>query len=288
MQPDITLTGARARPLRLDIHPAWALLFPLLAIPLALYYLPEAYPAGNALWYWGVALVAGFGALLSALAHEGGHLLAARLVALPLARVTLYPFGGVPRFAASAPSRRAILFFALGGPLASVLTAGLLAALWLATGEAPVLWLALYNLALGLLNLLPAQPLDGVRLFNAVAPTAGGDDVYQGNDDFRSRITYWLGQGVGLVLIWCGGITLLLGTQPADGLLLIFFGALIQWANVDYHPEEEGPSSARADAGVAARKGVALGAPAERGRSERGGGGPLRQAPHSETGARAR
>ncbi|MDX1664041.1 MAG: hypothetical protein R3272_09620 [Candidatus Promineifilaceae bacterium] len=283
MQSKISLTGARARPLRLRIHPSWAILLPLLALPLALYYLPEAYPAFSTSWYWTAGFAAGLGVLLSAMAHEAGHLLAAHAVDLPLARVTLYPFGGVPRFVASSPSRHAMLVFALGGPLASALTAAVLGGLWLATGQAIVLWLALFNLVLGLLNLLPAQPLDGVRLLNALAPADDGrSEQYEAGDRFRARITFWLGEAVALVFIWSGGMTLLLGEQLADGFLLLFFGALLQWVNVDYYPDKDAPP-ATAEAADEAKETLA----AVQGTSLQTSEGAVRSLPDAAASAKA-
>lgn len=120
------------------------------------------------------ALVAGecellLAAVLSLAVHEAAHLIAARNLGMPAARVTLYPFGAVMRLDALLSDKRGEWIVAAAGPLGSLTFAALLKL------SEPILpssaWIGRMtetNLAITLLNLLPAFPLDGGRIFRAL------------------------------------------------------------------------------------------------------------------------
>ncbi|MGI6036757.1 MAG: site-2 protease family protein [Limnochordia bacterium] len=104
------------------------------------------------------------------LLHELGHILAARSFGLQVREVELLPFGGVARIDGLLEADPLIEgAIALAGPLTSFFLAGL--TYYLLQVEAfPIPWLHIAlrtNLAVGTLNLLPAMPLDGGRLYRA-------------------------------------------------------------------------------------------------------------------------
>lgn len=125
---------------------------------------------------WGVtALLGRLYALLPVLAalalHEGGHLLAARLVGARIREMEITPYGGVmtvEQMEGLSPGRA--FFLALGGPLFSL--AGCCLALpLLRAGWADFDFIAGFfrgNLFMLALNLLPALPLDGGRMLRAL------------------------------------------------------------------------------------------------------------------------
>lgn len=103
----------------------------------------------------------------SLLVHEGGHLLAARLVRAPVRSCTVMPYGGeidIPLF--SRLPKRDRLFIVSGGPAA---TAGLLLlAVAVPVPGQPLLITA--QVVLLSLNLLPLLPLDGGRALDILLP----------------------------------------------------------------------------------------------------------------------
>ena len=120
------------------------------------------------------SLIAGEGELLlatvlSLAVHEAAHLIAAKNLGLSAARVTLYPFGAVMRLDTLLSDMRGEWVVAAAGPLGSLTFAALLKL------SEPMLpssnWIARMtetNLLIALVNLLPAYPLDGGRIFRAL------------------------------------------------------------------------------------------------------------------------
>ena len=120
------------------------------------------------------ALVVGEGerllaTVLSLAVHEAAHLIAAKNLGMTAARVTLYPFGAVMRLDTQLSDRKGEWIVAAAGPLGSLTFAALLklsepmlpSSVWIArTTET--------NLAIAFINLLPAFPLDGGRIFRAL------------------------------------------------------------------------------------------------------------------------
>lgn len=111
-------------------------------------------------------------ALLIALAaHEGAHILAARLAGVRVSRIRLMPFGGAIETDnpyALSPAR--LLAVAAAGPLANLAMLFVTAALahWDVITPLFALSLIRINAALMLFNLLPALPLDGGRMLYAL------------------------------------------------------------------------------------------------------------------------
>lgn len=108
-------------------------------------------------------------AVVSLAVHEAAHLIAARNLGLSAARVTLYPFGAVMRLDALLSDRRGEWIVAAAGPLGSLTFAALLKLFEpLLPTDAWIGRMADTNLVIAALNLLPAYPLDGGRIFRAL------------------------------------------------------------------------------------------------------------------------
>ena len=107
--------------------------------------------------------------------HEAGHWLVARRAGLPVTRLGLSLVGGTLELGSAPRTAGAEARVALGGPLASLLTAGVAAAVHVALVElgadplaaSVAAVVAVANLAVTVLNLLPGLPLDGGRLLKA-------------------------------------------------------------------------------------------------------------------------
>lgn len=163
------------------------------------------------LWYsTGVLLIVGFFASL--LLHEFAHILVAQRIGYPARRVGLYPFGGASEGYEDPGTPRQIAIVSLAGPIASGIAGGLFALLWWVSPESAdslrrvLAVLAIVNGGLGAINLLPAYPLDGGRIFRAL--------VWYLHDDFntatRAAVSY--SQAVSVFTLATGLV--LLATEP--------------------------------------------------------------------------
>lgn len=104
---------------------------------------------------------------LVAVQHECAHAFAAAKLGYKLNAIVLMPFGAVIDGDLHSLSLKDEIYVALCGPLCNLITAGFFVALWWFT---PTMYAftdtACYSsLAIALVNLLPAYPLDGGRVF---------------------------------------------------------------------------------------------------------------------------
>ena len=158
--------------------------------------------------------------LIAAAVHECGHLLAAKLLGIPLCNIRLELLG-----ARITPARllsyREECLLSLAGPLFSVL---------LAAGTFPLgssvrfcSTLAAVSLLLGILNLLPVRGFDGGRALSAVLCVLTGDRAAAVVSAILSFLL--------LFFVWCGSVYLLLRVGSgiswfcfSMGVFLRFFG----------------------------------------------------------------
>lgn len=166
----------------------WSVLviFALIAWGLSAMRFPASYP-NQPVWAY---IACGIGAALiffiGLLVHELSHAVVARREGLQVEGITLWLFGGMARMPGRMPGPGAELRVAGVGPLVSalltVIFAGIAAAIdtlghaGLAFGT--FAWLAGINLALAVFNAVPAAPLDGGRLLQAVLWRWRGDRTW--------------------------------------------------------------------------------------------------------------
>lgn len=210
----------------LQVHPSW-----LLAIATIVVTVGASTPPGlvsvsaentRPLLYV-AGLVIALGLFGSVLLHELAHAVVARHCALPVRRITMFFFGGTVEIDAAALSPRHEALIGTAGPLISGVLAALCGGLWwLARGtggvsELTLQLLALTNVLILGLSLLPGYPLDGGRIVRAL--------VWYVTDDLitATRLVSLYGQG----LAWClfgGGFLLALRTQPLWGTGFVLCG----------------------------------------------------------------
>ncbi len=188
--------------------------------------LPRPHPlllmllAAGVLLGQGTAVVVYLGSLLL---HESSHVAAARSLGLRVGRVELYPFGGqadIPDLELAGPLAEVLV--AIAGPLAN-LAALAAAALLLRYGIATTArgdLLFDVNLAMLAVNLLPAYPLDGGRIFHALRSRAIGWSP-------AGREALALGRLIAFALA-LGGIVAQLAGYP--GWEVIVLAGVILWA----------------------------------------------------------
>lgn len=128
------------------------------------------------IWLDGSCAVPAF--FLSAALHEGGHLLALRLLDVPIFGMELHASGAVIRTGQTTPGKEAIS--AAAGPLVNLLL------LLICFRMFPTA--ALINLLLLAYNLLPVYPLDGGRLLRLLLCAVFGIQAGEQISDFLSAI----------------------------------------------------------------------------------------------------
>ncbi|MFD7834250.1 site-2 protease family protein [Streptomyces sp. NPDC059761] len=169
------------------------------------------------------------GALLlmgSLLLHETAHAATARRKKISVEDVTLWALGGMTRMGRpqTAPAAFAV---AVSGPLTSLVIGGAAVGAGIglhtlpgwAVPAAVLVWLGWTNLFLAVFNLLPASPLDGGRVLQALLWWRTGDR------DRADRAASRMGQVMGVLLAAVGWISFLRGVS--SGLWLVFIGLFI-------------------------------------------------------------
>jgi Zn-dependent protease len=128
------------------------------------------------------ALLGGVGGVVSLIVHELGHVsVARRLSGVKPAKITLISLGAATHLRGSYRSGRDQARMALGGPEASLAFALALslplllpAPVWLKLGA---LGLALLNVLIAVLSMLPVHPLDGHKLIVGLVWWAVGSEA---------------------------------------------------------------------------------------------------------------
>lgn len=155
--------------------------------------------------------------LLALLVHEAGHLLIARGLGFRIRTLELWPFGAALETNVG-PGSWGALPVAVSGPVASLTAAAMsLLSLRLLPMTEPVLEPFFgMNLSLALVNLLPAEPLDGGRALAALLSRTLGTR--------RARwLTAWTGLVLGGGLLALGVYGALLGVGSETALLFSVF-----------------------------------------------------------------
>jgi Zn-dependent protease len=228
----VYLTTIRGLPVRL--HYTWLIVL-LLGLPILTRvtlpsYLPELGGLANiALALLILALF--FGVVV---VHELAHLLVARLLRVRFPVMNLYPLGAVTRLPDRHGSPSAAFWTAAVGPIASV------ALWWVLTGAADTLVgsgvlaivldvVGALSLYLGLINLVPALPLDGGRMLRAALWWANG------SFEPAHRIARLVGQIIAYGLVYLG-VGLVIGTPDwLRGGALVLLGWAIREAGGTTH-----------------------------------------------------
>ncbi|MET7798715.1 site-2 protease family protein [Streptomyces decoyicus] len=176
---------------------------------------------------YAVAGVAGAALLMgSLLLHETAHAATARRKQISVQDVTLWALGGTTRM--GRPQTAAAAFaVAVSGPLISLVIGGVALGAGIGLHELSgwavpsvvLAWLGWANLFLGVFNLLPAVPLDGGRVVQAVLWWRTGDR------DRADLAASRGGQIMGMLLVAAGWISVLRGAP--GGLWIVFIGLFV-------------------------------------------------------------
>jgi Zn-dependent protease len=223
------LPVARILGFEVRIHVSWAIILAVIGVTTATQVAdmsPELAGPGS----WVAAAVVAVAFLVSALAHELGHAVAARRAGLPGGPIVVYFFGGAASSRLETARPRDEMMIAAAGPLVSLVVGAIFAAIALVVdrvGGGQVLVVArvalaigAMNLLLGGVNLLPAFPLDGGRIVRGLAWARTGDPAR------ALRVASSSGRYLGILFATAGIITILL-VDSTDGLMLALCGWFI-------------------------------------------------------------
>jgi Zn-dependent protease/CBS domain-containing protein len=211
------------------IHYTLWLVFLLIAWTLAYGYMPHQYPGLSRLTYWAIGIASAFVLFASVLVHELSHSYIARKNGLPIARITLFFFGGVSEMTEEPRDAGLEVRMAAAGPLMSFLIAGVLGGFWYVSEAArfPVVvtatlgYGALINAVLGAFNLLPAFPLDGGRVFRGSLWKRSKDLIA------ATRTATRVSEGLSLMMMLGGFVAIILG-DFVDGIWIVVLGWFIK------------------------------------------------------------
>ncbi|HET9443585.1 MAG TPA: site-2 protease family protein [Acidimicrobiales bacterium] len=205
----------------------WSVLviFWLISWSLAGVTFPGSHPGYGESAYWLAGVTTAFVFLISLLAHELGHALTARRLGVEVEGITLWMFGGMAKLGGEAATPSVALRIGVVGPVVSVAAAALywvLARAVDAAGAGDLVtavpaWLARINLVLAVFNLVPAFPLDGGRVLQALLWGRSGDRVRATTTAARA------GRAFGLGLVGLGVASLAAGSS-GNGLWFGFLG----------------------------------------------------------------
>lgn len=217
---------ARLFGFEIRIHVSWAIILAVIAVTVATQVEAMA-PSSSVVIRWALGAVVAGSFVLSALAHELGHAIAARHFGAPGKTVVIYFFGGAATPTLEMTRPRHEIIAALAGPAVSlIIGAAFMAAAGLGAaigGDTPeivgqvALVIGALNLILGLVNLLPAYPLDGGRVARAAAWARTGEPEH--GLRVAARIGRWIGIGLGVI-----GVVLILTMDSIDGLMVALGG----------------------------------------------------------------
>ena len=220
--PGRSFRVARIAGIPVGVSPWWLVVLVLFTWVLGDSYFPEAVPGIAPAAAYGLGLATVLLLFASILAHEFGHALVARRHGIEVEEIDLWLLGGVARMRGEAHDPDDELGYALAGPaVTAVVAAAFGAAALLLPGSASaevralVDYQAYVNVAILVLNLLPAFPLDGGRALRALLWRRSGDLAG------ATRTAAAVGTGFGYVMIALGVLDFIAGGPTGLWLSLI-------------------------------------------------------------------
>jgi len=211
------------------IHYTLWLVFILIAWSLAHGYMPRQYPGLSTLTYWEIGIASAIILFASVLVHELSHSYVAKKHGLPIARITLFFFGGVSEMTEEPQDPKLEIKMAAAGPLMSLLIGGILGGAWylcdITRASVPLTAIlgygALINAILAVFNLVPAFPLDGGRVFRGSLWKRSGNLIR------ATKTATRISEAVSLLMM-LGGFVLIIVGDFVDGIWIVVLGWFIK------------------------------------------------------------
>lgn len=219
---------ARLFGIDIEVDLSWFIVFFLFSYTLSVNYFPQELPDLEENIYRllgiGVTLVV----FASVLVHELAHSLVAVAEGIPISKITLFIFGGVAQMKREPDNPRSELRITLVGPLSSIILAAAFGITFLLLPVGQPLteaarFLARVNLVVGIINLIPAFPLDGGRVLRAILWMWKDNLLYATRTSVLAGSLFaFFAMGMGFVILLAAG--------SIWGLWYIFLGWLLYQA----------------------------------------------------------
>jgi Zn-dependent protease/CBS domain-containing protein len=211
--------------IEIRVQLGWVFVLALVTV-IAVGQLTQVEPTLDETMAWLLGAIVAFGFFVSSVSHDLAHALVARRRGIDVTSIGISFFGGATPLDPSSPDPGDDAAIAASGPIASLAICALflaLTAIAVAVSgafNAPAgvfATLVLLNLVLGVINLVPAYPLDGGRIVRDIAWRRSGSE--------RSgwRAAWQSGRLTGLVIIGIG-IIFLLAQGDLTGAMIALTG----------------------------------------------------------------
>ena len=224
---------ARIFGIEIRVQLGWVVILALIAV-IAVGQLTSVEPELEAAASWILGGLVALGFFVSSVSHDLAHALVARRRGVEVQSIPVQFFGASSPQAPSSPDPGADATIAVSGPLASIGIAGILFGASVAVvsvtrefnaAAAALSVLVLLNLLLGVVNLVPAYPLDGGRIVRDLAWRRSGSE----SAGWRAESA--AGRFTGLVVIGIGVYMLLLNADMTGAMVALTGWFLILSAN---------------------------------------------------------
>ncbi len=207
---------------------SWLVIFFLVIYTMS--YFPQMNQHYAAPTYWIMGIVAAMLLLVSILIHELAHSFVATRFGIKVTSIRLLIFGGMEQLAQEPQNGRHEFLIALAGPAASMLLGIFFGAIYsgfsMTGGATPAAaiggYLALANVGLAVLNMIPGFPLDGGRILRAFLWDHWNDVAR------ATAVVSQLGNGFALFLIIFGVLQFLATQSLILGLWFMFIGLFMK------------------------------------------------------------
>ncbi len=223
-----SLVIGRVKGIQIEVHLSWFIIFALVTFSLATGYIPNNYPGLDQMTRWIIGGIVALMFFLSVLLHELSHSLLSISAGIPVKKITLFIFGGVSQLDKEPDEPLKELKIAIAGPAMSLFLSVLfflLATLSRNIGAHEVFYvlfayLSSANMVLAIFNLVPAFPLDGGRVVQALIW------YFSGNLQKARKFSSAMGRVIGYVFIYFG-IFMVLNGNILNGVWFAFIGWFI-------------------------------------------------------------
>jgi Zn-dependent protease/CBS domain-containing protein len=215
--------------IQVNLDYSWFIIFALVTWSLSAGYYPRHYEGFHAAVYWTAGTLTSLLFFLSIMLHELVHSLVAIRLGITIRSINLFFLGGTSQLSHGAKRPLDEFLIAFSGPASNLLLGGMFFGLNSSVHHIPYVpfidamanYLAWINVFIGLFNLVPAFPLDGGRILQAIFWWKTGSSRY------AMRLSTDMGKGFSIAIVCLGALQVFTGSL-IGGLILILVGLYLR------------------------------------------------------------